>query len=528
MESLNPFRGEKKQGHRQTMSLTINRNLMAINTARNLSTHYGSLGASTRKLSSGLRIGTAADDAAGLAVREIMRADIASYGQGVRNANDAISMIQVADGALQIIDEKLIRMKELATQAATGTYNDDQRAIINDEFQAMKAEIERIAVSTEFNGIKLIAGNKYNPQQSQQSVDDITTNLMLHLNFNDGIDDVSGNGFTSTSVGTVLTTGVEGDNSIEFNSINSGLDTNFGMSGDKFTIQLWFNAQSFGPDISQIFTSNAPGGKRRYEIQLTPTGNVEVWYSNSVFTNHVVTPNPVSLNSWHLLTNTYDNGEYKLYLDGAELISRNVGSGNVAFLANTSFGYDPHQAIHNYERFDGLIDDVRIYNKALSPSAIEEYYALSGNMENSIEYKDNDENKIIVHFGPGNDALEDYYGVNIPSATGEWLKINNLSLETQESSQNSLNKITDAIIYKDKIRASLGATQNRLENTIANLEIQAENLQAAESRISDADMAQEMTEFVKTQILTQSATAMLAQANSLPEMALQLIQGQRQ
>jgi flagellin len=91
-----------------------------------------------------------------------------------------------------------------------------------------------------------------------------------------------------------------------------------------------------------------------------------------------------------------------------------------------------------------------------------------------------------------------------------------------------LNKITDAIIYKDKIRASLGATQNRLENTIANLEIQAENLQAAESRISDADMAQEMTEFVKTQILTQSATAMLAQANSLPEMALQLIQGQRQ
>lgn len=132
---------------------------MAINTARNLSSHYGSLGVSIRRLSSGLRIGTAADDAAGLAVREIMRSDIASLGQGVRNANDAISMIQVADGALQVIDEKLIRMKELATQAATGTYTADQRAIINDEFQAMMAEINRIAKSTEFNGIKILDGN---------------------------------------------------------------------------------------------------------------------------------------------------------------------------------------------------------------------------------------------------------------------------------------------------------------------------------------------------------------------------------
>ncbi len=135
------------------MSLTINHNLMASNTARNLAAHYGSLGSSTRRLSSGLRVNQAADDAAGLAAREMMRADVRTLGQGTRNANDAISMIQVADGALQVIDEKLIRMKELATQAATGTYTSDQRAIIDDEFQAMKAEIDRIAESTEFNNI---------------------------------------------------------------------------------------------------------------------------------------------------------------------------------------------------------------------------------------------------------------------------------------------------------------------------------------------------------------------------------------
>ncbi len=141
------------------MSLVINNNLMAMNAARNLSKSYGDLSVSTRRLSSGLRISTAADDAAGLAIRELMRADIASLNQGVRNANDAISMIQVADGALQVIDEKLVRMKELATQAATGTYGSDQRLIIDSEYQAMASEIQRIAMATDFNGIKLLDGS---------------------------------------------------------------------------------------------------------------------------------------------------------------------------------------------------------------------------------------------------------------------------------------------------------------------------------------------------------------------------------
>ena len=106
-------------------------------------------------VNSGLRINSAADDAAGLAIRELMRADVSTLNQGIRNANDAISMIQGADGALAVIDEKLIRMKELAEQAATGTYNSTQRLMIDSEFQAMGAEIDRIARATDFNGIHL-------------------------------------------------------------------------------------------------------------------------------------------------------------------------------------------------------------------------------------------------------------------------------------------------------------------------------------------------------------------------------------
>ena len=140
------------------MSLVINHNMMADNTARNLNAHYSALGKSMQRLSSGLRVNSAADDAAGLAIRELQRADITTLHQGARNANDAISMIQTADGALGIIDEKLTRMKELAEQAATGTYDSTQRLMIESEYQAMASEITRIANATDFNGIHLLNG----------------------------------------------------------------------------------------------------------------------------------------------------------------------------------------------------------------------------------------------------------------------------------------------------------------------------------------------------------------------------------
>jgi len=293
------------------MSLVINHNMPAINVSNNLNNHYSRLQTSTRRLSSGLRVGYAADDAAGLAIRELMRADIAAYKQGARNAMDAVSMIQVADGALQIIDEKLIRMKELAEQAATGTYDSTQRLMIESEYQAMASEITRIANETNFNKVKLLDG---------------------------------------------------------------------------------------------------------------------------------------SLTGKH---------------DGTELKAKGA---------------------------------------------------------------------MKIHFGPLNQSAEDYYYIEIGSATASSLGLGNESVQdkgfcvsTQSAAQWALEAITDAIVSKDKIRAALGALQNRLLNTVSNLNIQAENLQAAESRISDVDVATEMTEFVRNQILSQAAVSMLAQANSLPRMALNLI-----
>ncbi|HZF60894.1 MAG TPA: flagellin [Desulfovibrio sp.] len=293
----------------------INNNSMASNVANNLTSHYSDLKTSTQRLSTGLRVNSAADDAAGLAIRELMRTDIKALQQGVRNANDAISLIQTADGALGVIDEKLTRMKELAEQASTGTYDSTQRLMIESEYQAMASEITRIANATDFNGIHLLDGN---------------------------LSGATHDGSTMTATG-----------------------------------------------------------------------------------------------------------------------------------------------------------------------------------------------KMKIHFGTANDSAEDYYYIQIGTSTASALGVGNettagrdgATISTQQAAQKALVAITNAVVSKDKIRAHLGALQNRLENTVSNLTTQAENLQAAESRISDVDVATEMTKFVRNQILTQSSVAMLSQANSMPKMAMQLIGG---
>jgi flagellin len=136
--------------------LAIKNNIMAENAARHLGSSYDSLARSVERLSSGLRVNSARDDAAGLAVRELMRADIAVIRQGNRNAQDAISMLQTFEGALAAIDDALIRMNQLAEQAATGTYSNKQRNIMNNEFAQMAAEVDRIAKTTQFNSVKLL------------------------------------------------------------------------------------------------------------------------------------------------------------------------------------------------------------------------------------------------------------------------------------------------------------------------------------------------------------------------------------
>jgi flagellin-like hook-associated protein FlgL len=384
---------------------------MALNAARNLADSFGELSASVRRLSSGLRISTAADDPAGLAVRELMRADIASLNQGVRNANDAISMIQTADGALGVIDEKLIRMKELAEQAATGTYNSDQRLIIDSEYQAMASEISRIANATDFNGIHLLNGN---------------------LNGNH-----DGSGLEASGK----------------------LKVHFGTAND--------SAEDY------------------YYIKIA-SARAEHLFGVEVYRDLET-----------LLSKYYEA------LDTAEATGNAIGP----FAdRGTIVRDDIHNAFLGVNGSDWEPESVDEFNEAYQRAIAEANFIL-GNL-----------------YGPGTpsrhgaaQAFLDYDVLGTPTGY--------IVVSTQQLAQKSLSILDNAIISKDRIRANLGAQQNRLSNTIDNLKTQSLNLQAAESRISDVDVATEMTVYVRSQILANSASAMLAQANALPRMALSLLQG---
>ena len=439
------------------MSLVVNHNLMAGNVARTLNVHYGRLAQSTQRLSTGMRINSAADDAAGLAIRELQRADIAAMMQGSRNANDAISLIQTADGALGIIDEKLIRLKELAEQAATGTYDSTQRLMIESEYQQMASEITRIANATDFNGVKLLDGSL------------------------SGVHD--GTGINST-----------GSLKIHFGSGNdSAEDYYYIRIGGCTAAALGVGNQAMVERPRTITVAFSPAGE-----ELTPqTGYLTL-------NGRAYTP----VNNEDQIHPVYTDGT----IDGNDgsllLISEHPGPNQYASI---KYGWQhndlagplkPHLVQYQGKNVPTYADGGATFPLPLLVRG-EVYVDAQGKTYGPAEVVTRE-----IEIGGTETAYADAYTVS-----------------TQAAAQRALTGINNAIVSKDRIRAHLGAIQNRLENTITNLATQAENLQAAESRISDVDVGTEMTEFVRNQILTQSAVAMLSQANSLPQMAMQLIGG---
>ena len=466
----------------------IKHNAMARDAANTLASHYKNLATSTRRLSSGMRINGAADDAAGLAISELMRADIAALHQGIRNANDAISMIQIMDGALGIIEEKLIRMKELAEQASTGTYDSTQRLMIDSEFQAMGSEITRIAHATEFNGIKLLNGSLSGGADG--ATGPVTTTVSAQWDFNDTAD-ASGNGHTLTTNGMVSFNGGRMETQEGF---VGNASVNLDLSGDP--------GLSFALTFSTIRAAGTGAGAQTELFSfggLTAvaytTGELEVTLNGQSVGSAVGAVSDGGVNT--LEVRIEEDKALHVILNGADIGSianASLGGPGQLVIGNTSaFGYATS--------FDSFVirEGEPRQQEAAGPAGV------------------------LIHFGPGNDSAEDYYVISSSDATLSGLGLAGVDVQTQERAQTTLNRIDDAQARHAEIRSYLGAMQNRLENTVTNLTVQAENLQNSESRIRDINVATEMTNFVRNQVLTQTAIAMLSQANAMPQMTLQLI-----
>ena len=402
--------------------LAIKNNIMAANAARHLGASYNALARSVERLSSGLRINSAKDDAAGLAVRELLRADIAVLRQAGRNAADGISMIQTAEGAMGEVDTILIRMRELAEQAATGSYSSDQRVIMHNEYAELQEEITRIAESTDFNDNRLLNS---------------TVGVGIHVG--SGYINITPQNMDATSL-TVGTTVSTKETWVNLRTVTSGSSvyitaTEIATAGNSMFIFGFGTEQTVGVDLSAYDTSG---------VTLSQLVNA----INTAVTSQTGTSYTAASALYSSTLNSY----------GLQVQARNAGAGDFNVLTVGGNSID-------------ILDSTADFSEILNGT--------SGGT-----------------------------GISLVSATG---------------AVAALTAIETAIGVKDTYRAKLGYWMNRLEAAESVMSVQAENLLTSESRISDVDVATEMAEMTRTQVLAQAGVAMLAQANSMPQMALTLL-----
>jgi flagellin len=379
------------------MGLTVNTNIAALNAYRNLSSTQGSLSKSLEKLSSGYRINRAADDAAGLAISEGLKSQVGGLTVAARNAQDGISVVQTAEGALTEVHSILQRLRDLAVQAANDSNNGDARANITAEATSLVQELDRIGKSTNFNGTPLLDG---------------TTGTLYFQ--------VGADGDANSQI------------AVDMSSVNvSGIATTLNASsGVTFT---GVAASTYADSLT--FTASDAASN-------TAVATVDL--SGQTFT-------------------TYD--EVAAALNDNSTFSAN-------FVASTHYSVA------------GVADGVSVVStKGL----------------------------VVDNTDPGNGAS---------GATGT----PTLDFTSHSSSQAAITLLDTQINSVSTARAQLGAYQNRFEHTINSVNVAIENLSASESRIADTDMAQEMVNFTRAQILQQAGTAMLAQANQLPQSVLKLLQ----
>ncbi|WP_195271372.1 flagellin [Clostridium paraputrificum] len=428
--------------------MIINHNMNALNAHRNMTANTNSAGKSMEKLSSGLRINRAGDDAAGLAISEKMRGQIRGLDQASRNAQDGISLIQTAEGALNETHNILQRMRELAVQSANDTNITEDRAAIQEEINALTQEIDRISEQTEFNKQTLLNG---------------TFNGTFQIGANGGqtinlkIDNMASGdlGLTSTTSKTevVADTGAAG--------------TGAAIKAGTYTVKGTDIVDEEGKKVGTVAAKVATFGDKTNNTTITVTGDA------------------------------LKDGD-KITFD-KDVAAKNGATNGVNAKVETK-------------------TDLTDAGKVLAAGTYE--------IKGDLVLRDG---KQVGSFAGGNITINGKVvnagalGRTTALANNDIFTINGTDVSSSDKASGSIETINKAIENVSTQRAKLGAVQNRLEHTTANLNNTSENLTAAESRVRDVDMAKEMMTFSKNNILSQAAQAMLAQANQQPQGVLQLL-----
>ncbi len=531
--------------------MVVQHNLNSINALNKMNVNVLGTKKATEKLSSGNSINRAADNAAGLAISEKMRAQTRGLSQAINNANDGISLIQTAEGGLNETHSILQRMRELAVQSANGTYQQEDRDAMQLEVDALKSEVDRISQATEYNGIKLLDGSLGG------SAGVSSYGARYGMLVSDPLDALNG---------TTLTSNIGGV-SVDFTTSASGKggeNAFWSDDGLKLTINLNEGTTYTQAQIDEL-VKNANMQKT---LQVSAIPDIKIQLKTGVF---VGAANAIDATSAGVRAYTdptslspflVDTANTEGYADTIKITSNSYGPDERVFTIVTDMAKGKEyteitKSEPNASVKDGTYTIHLATGVEYTASDIEHILAKAG-LDYSVELNDTDvpdgdvkfyaNNKVTTGvaltmdngLGVGNDymvgngdGLTFQIGANGVKDQRVTLSVNDMSsaslgiasanVASQDDANKAISTIDDAINTVSLQRAGLGALQNRLEYTVNNLTTTNENLTAAESQIRDTDMANEMITYTKFNILQQAAQAMLAQANQAPQGILQLL-----
>ncbi len=537
--------------------MRINHNMEALNANRNLLINGRSIEKSQEKISSGFRINRAADDAAGLAISEGMRSQIRGLTQATRNTQDAISLIQTAEGALQEVHACLHRMRELAVQAANSSYAPLDQNVLQDEIEQLKQEIDRISKTTHFNTRYLLDGSA----SAITSTDNANTQVFLRgAIYEKGVSaagtyrldiTLAASGTTEVLQSSIFKTtklggysgpeGVIASGGMKLHDVDRFYDANgrfmfdnpqtlLLMDGKGKIVQLKITGDDTLDQVAEKF-NNALADSGENGLGMGSVNGVVM--SSTAFSEYV--------------TDTSDGGAESV--SGTFVIRSAVAGreGKITVIAGVdivnSFGFIEYQKpTDNCYNVDVYKDGV------LQNSAVVKSNIALGLVHNNVDVQFDSTADVdvtlssgIYHIGAASgfqtsvhladNSLRFQIGANenqtMNAAIGltncDALGIRDLMVNSCENAGRAITKVDKAIAIISGQRGSLGAVQNRLEHTMNNLGVANENITASESRIRDTDMAMEMMEFTKLNTLIQAGNSMLAQANQQPQLVLQLL-----
>jgi flagellin len=491
------------------MAAFINTNIASLNSQRNLNGSQNGLTTSLQRLSSGLRINSAKDDAAGLAITERMSAQIRGNDQAARNANDGISLAQTAEGDLGQISTNLQRIRELAVQSANGSNSASDRASLNNEATSLIAEIDRVASSSSFNGNKLLDGT-FTAQSFQVGANGTANDRI-------SIDAISSAKASSLGVGS-------GSSYATTLAVGASVSSAALAAGD-----LAINGYSIGATTSDgvSFANNAASGiaKAAAINAVTAQTGVTATVGASTATGVAATTATAATIAGDVLINGVDIGPIGAGSTAVDRGTQTAAAINAKTAQTGVTATASTAGVVSLSAADGRNITVQTTTAGGTGTGLNAAASSAGTTTTSkLTLSSTGSAGITLGGTAGLTATGQTVGYTAATATAG-AGVSSLDLTTAAGAQAALTTLDSALATVNSSRASLGAYQNRFSSVVTSLQTTSENLSASRSRIQDTDFAKETASLTRGQILQQAGTAMLAQANSLPNGVLALLRG---